>query len=232
MKRFYKEVTVGKTDAGWRVLLDGRPIKTAGGRVQVVTTKPLAEALAEEWAAQGENIDPAGFVLRDLCDFAIDAVAVDRAEAIRDLVPYAETDTLCYRADPEDALFKRKQDVWEPLLKRAEDRWGLTFTRVSGIIHKPQPAQTLARLEQVLHEQDDFTLAGLRMLTSLAASLVVGLFATEPDADSEALWRAANLEEDWQIELWGEDWEAAERRKTRLEAFELAMRLTRLARES
>lgn len=232
MKRFYKEVTVGKTDAGWRVLLDGRPIKTAGGRVQVVTTKPLAEALAEEWAAQGENIDPAGFVLRDLCDFAIDAVAVDRAEAIRDLVPYAETDTLCYRADPEDALFKRQQDVWEPLLKRAEDRWGLTFTRVSGIIHKPQPAQTLARLEQVLHEQDDFTLAGLRMLTSLAASLVVGLFATEPDADSEALWRAANLEEDWQIELWGEDWEAAERRKTRLEAFELAMRLTRLARES
>ncbi|CDO38836.1 ATP12 family chaperone protein [Novosphingobium sp. KN65.2] len=232
MKRFYKEVTVGETDAGWRVLLDGRPIKTAGGRVQVVTTKPLAEALAEEWAAQGENIDPAGFVLRDLCDFAIDAVAVDRAEAIRDLVPYAETDTLCYRADPEDALFKRQQDVWEPLLKRAEERWGLTFTRVSGIIHKPQPAQTLARLEQVLHEQDDFTLAGLRMLTSLAASLVVGLFATEPDADSEALWRAANLEEDWQIELWGEDWEAAERRKTRLEAFELAMRLTRLARES
>ncbi|SLJ86631.1 ATP12 family chaperone protein [Novosphingobium mathurense] len=232
MKRFYKEVTVGEADAGWRVLLDGRPIKTAGGRVQVVTTKPLAEALAEEWAAQGENIDPAGFVLRDLCDFAIDAIAVDRAEAIRDLVPYAETDTLCYRADPEDALFKRQQDVWEPLLKRAEDRWGLTFTRVSGIIHKPQPAQTLARLEQVLHEQDDFTLAGLRMLTSLAASLVVGLFATEPDADSEALWRAANLEEDWQIELWGEDWEAAERRKTRLEAFELAMRLTRLARES
>ncbi|CCA92772.1 ATP12 family chaperone protein [Novosphingobium sp. PP1Y] len=231
MKRFYKEVTVGETDSGWRVLLDGRPIKTAGGRTQIVPTMPLAEALAEEWAAQGEDIDPAGFVLRDLCDFAIDAVAVDRAEAIRGMVPYAETDTLCYRADPEDALFQRQQEVWEPLLKSAEERWGLTFTRVSGIIHKPQPPRTLARLEQLLGEQDDFTLAGLRMLTSLAASLVIGLFAAQPDADSETLWRAANLEEDWQIELWGEDWEAAERRKTRLEAFELAMRLTRLARE-
>jgi chaperone required for assembly of F1-ATPase len=232
MKRFYKEATVGETGDGWRVLLDGRPIKTAGGRPQTVPTRALAEALAAEWSAQGAEIDPATFHLRDLADFAIDAVGSDRAEAIRGMLPYAETDTLCYRGDPEDALFHRQNAVWEPLVKSAEARWDLRFVRVSGIVHKPQPPETLARLEEVLRAQGDFTLAALRMLTSLAASMIVGLFAIEPDADSEALWNAANLEEDWQVELWGEDWEAAERRKTRFEAFELAIHMARLARDA
>lgn len=230
MKRFYKEVTVGEADNGWRVLLDGRPIRTAGGRPQVAPTRELAEALAAEWSAQGEEIDPASFHLRDLADFAIDAVATDRAGVIRDLLPYAETDTLCYRADPEDALYRRQLEIWEPLLEQAEARWGLRFTRVSGIVHKPQPDETPARLGQILAAESDFSLAALRMLASLAASLIVGLSAIQPDVDAEALWNAANLEEDWQIELWGEDWEAAQRRQTRFQAFTLAMRFAALAR--
>lgn len=230
MKRFYKEAAVGKTGGGWRVLLDGRPIRTAGGRPQVVPAKPLAEVLAGEWSAQGEEIDPSSFPLRDLADFAIDAVAADRAEVIRSLLSYAETDTLCYRADPEDALYRRQLEVWEPLLTAAEARWALRFTRVSGIVHKPQPPETMARLAQVLESENDFSLAALRMLTSLAASLTVGLSAIQPGADADSLWSAANLEEDWQVELWGEDWEAAERRRTRYEAFRLAMRFAALAR--
>lgn len=230
MKRFYKEASVEQTDQGWRVLLDARPIKTAGGRPQVVPTQALAEALASEWAAQGEEIDAGSFPLRDLADFAIDAVALNRAQAIQELLPYAETDTLCYRADPEDALYRRQFEVWEPLVVDAEKRWNLRFVRVSGIVHKPQPAETLKALEALLERESDFSLAALRMLASLAASLVTGLAAIQPGANDEALWNAANLEEDWQVELWGEDWEAAERRKTRLEAFSLAMRFAALAR--
>lgn len=230
MKRFYKQAAVGAADRGWRVLLDGRPTKTAGGRPQVVPTRDLAQALAAEWAAQGEEIDPASFHLRDLADFAVDAVATDRAEVIRGLLPYAETDTLCYRADPEDALYRRQLEVWEPLLEQAEARWALRFTRVSGVVHKPQPPETLARLMRIIEAESDFSLAALRMLASLAASLVIGLSAIQPEADGAALWNAANLEEDWQVELWGEDWEAAERRKARFEAFALAMRFAALAR--
>ncbi|TCM19461.1 chaperone required for assembly of F1-ATPase [Novosphingobium sp. PhB165] len=230
MKRFYKEATVSGTEDGWRVLLDGRGIKTAGGRPQVVPTPALAEALAAEWAAQGEEIDPGTFPLRDLADFAVDVVIPDRALAVREILPYAETDTLCYRADPEDALFARQLAVWEPLLAAAEQRHGLRFTRVSGIVHKAQPAETLAQLEATLGAQDAFTLASLKMLSSLAHSLVVALAAIEPGADAEALWKAANLEEDWQVELWGEDWEAAERRAARFAAFTLAMDFVRLAR--
>lgn len=230
MKRFYKEVTVDEADGEWRVLLDGRGIKTAGGRQQRVPTRALAEALAAEWAAQGEDIDAQAFPLRDLADFAVDAMATDPQLAIREILPYAETDTLCYRADPEDALYQRQLAVWEPMLAAAEQRHGLQFPRVSGILHKPVPAETLERLEAMLAAQDAFTLAALRMLSSLAASLVIGLAAIAPDADADALWKAANLEEDWQVELWGEDWEAAERRATRFAAFQLAMDFARLSR--
>lgn len=231
MKRFYKEVTVGEAEGGnWRVALDGRAIKTAGGRAQVVPTRALAEALAAEWEAQGDTIDTALFRYRDLVDFAIDAVMPGREAVIAELLPYAETDTLCYRADPDEPLFKRQQDLWEPLLTRAEAQYGVTFTRVSGIIHRPQSEATLAALRATLDTRDDFTLAALRMLSSLAASLVIALAAVAPGADAHALWKAANLEEDWQVELWGEDWEAAERRAARLEAFTLAMRLAGLVR--
>jgi chaperone required for assembly of F1-ATPase len=168
--------------------------------------------------------------LRDLADFAIDAVAADRAQTVRDVLPYAETDTLCYRGDPEDALYQRQLAVWEPLLAEAETRYDVHFTRISGILHKPQPAETLARLETALAAENDFALAALKILSSLAASLTIALAAIRPGADAEALWNAANLEEDWQVELWGEDWEAAERRAARFEAFTLAIRLAELAR--
>lgn len=230
MKRFYKEAGVGEVDGQWRVLLDGRPIRTAGGRAQIVPTRALAEALAAEWAAQCEQIDAQSFHLRDLADFAIDAVDQDRAQTVRDVLPYAETDTLCYRGDPEDALYQRQLALWEPLLAQAEQRYDIRFARISGVLHKPQPAETLARLETALAAENDFALAALKMLSSLAASLVIAMAAIRSDADAEALWNAANLEEDWQVELWGEDWEAAERRAARFEAFKLAIRLAELAR--
>jgi len=230
VKRFYKQVTVAPEADGWRVLLDGRGIKTAGGRAQIVPTQPLADALAAEWAGQGDDIDAAAFRFRDLADFALDAVAPDRTQAIADILPYGETDTLCYRADPEDALYRRQLAVWDPLLTAAEVQLGVKFARVSGIVHKPHPEQTLERLRAVLDEECDFTLAALKMLSSLAASLVIALAAIRPEADAEALWHAANLEEDWQVELWGEDWEAAQLRQTRLEAFRLAMRFAEMAR--
>lgn len=235
MKRFYKEATAEQTengpeDSGWRAVLDGRPIRTAGGRPQVVPTQALAQALAAEWARQGEEIDTATFHYRDLADFAIDAVAPARGTVIAELLPYAETDTLCYRADPDEALYKRQMEMWEPVLSSAEARLGVTFTRISGIIHKPQPGPTLACLRSELDACSDFELAALKMLSSLSASLVIALEAIRPGADAEALWKAAELEADWQVELWGEDWEATERRAARFEAFRLAIALTALSR--
>ncbi len=230
MKRFYKAVTCEQTDGGWRVLLDGRAIKTASGKPQLVPTLALAEAMAAEWEQQGEEIDPAAFRYRDLADYALDVIAPDRAMAIQHMLRFAETDTLCYRADPEDALHARQLEVWEPLLTAAEHRWDIHFARISGVIHQAQPPATLARLSAVLAAENDLSLAALQTLASLAASMVIGLAALAPAADPEALWNAANLEEDWQAELWGKDAEAEVLRASRFEVFSAAARFAALAR--
>jgi chaperone required for assembly of F1-ATPase len=233
MKRFWKDATVDAAEGGWRVTLDGRPIRTqARGAPQVVPTRPLAEALAGEWAAQGEEIDPKAFVFRELADYAIDRVAPDKDAAARRLLPFAETDTLCYRADPDEPLFRRQQEAWEPLVAACEARHGVRLERVSGIVARPQPPETLERLREVLGGFDPFTLAALETMTSIAASLVTGLAALEPEADVEALFAAANGEEDWQAELWGWDEQAERHRAARLEAFRRAAAFAQAAREA
>ena len=231
MKRFYREVASDCHGAGWRVTLDGRPIKTAGQRPQIVPTTALADALAAEWAQQGETIDPARFVLRDMADYAIDVVATGRDEVQRAILAFAQSDTLCYRGDPDEALWAHQQQRWEPLLTAAERRWDIHFVRICGIIHRPQPAETLARLAVVVAAQDDFTLAALHTLTSLAASLVLGLAALDPDADISALWAAAHVEEEWQAELWGHDEEAMTRQAQRGVTFAAAAQMVRLVKQ-
>lgn len=229
MKRFYRAVTIDGAEGSWRVLLDGRAIKTAGGLPQIVPTRTLAEALGTEWAAQGEEIDPTAFVLRDLADYAIDVAGAERDRLVAELLTFGETDTLCYRADPDEPLYRRQREVWEPLLAEAERHLEVRFERVSGVIHRPQRPDTLARLRALLTASDPFTLAALQTLVSLAASLVIGLAAIEPGADAELLWAAAELEEEWQAELWGREDEAEHRRARRFAAFAAAIRFARLA---
>lgn len=211
MKRFYRDVSVEEGEQGFAVRLDNRPIKTAAGRPQIVPGRALADALAKEWSAQGDEIDPTLFRYRDLVDYALDIVGTERDSVLGKLLAFAETDTLCYRADPDEALYRRQQEVWEPLITAFEARENVRMQRVSGIMHRPQLPHTLAKLRARLEALDDFTLAGLQTVTSLAASLSIGLSALETDADAGTLWAAANLEELWQIDLWGQDYEAADR---------------------
>jgi chaperone required for assembly of F1-ATPase len=227
MKRFWREAKAVQGEDGWHVALDARRVKTQGGNPLAVPNKALADLLAGEWAAQGEEVEPGSFRHRDIADFAIDVVAPDRAAAIAALLRYAETDTLCYRADPEEPLFKRQQEVWEPLLAACEAREGVRFQRVSGVMHRPQDAAALETVRDRLDGFDDFTLAALTTLASLAASLTIALAALEDNAVGAMLWDAANLEEDWQAELWGRDWEAAERRERRKGDFLAAIAFAR-----
>ena len=231
MKRFYKDVSVAPEGTGWRVLLDGKAIRTPAKVAQLVPSEALAQVMALEWSAQGPQIDPAAFIFRDMTDYAIDVVARDPAAAAADLLRYAETDTLCYRAEAGEALQDRQIEIWEPLLRAAELRWDIHFERVEGILHRPQAPATLARMGAVLAPLDAFTLGALTTLTTLTASLVIGLAALEDSADGEALWAAANLEEDWQAELWGKDAEALALRARRLAEFSAAMRFAGLVNE-
>jgi chaperone required for assembly of F1-ATPase len=224
MKRFWKEASVTQVTDGWQVALDGRAVRTQAGLPQVVPTRALAQAMAGEWQAQGETIDPRGFALRDLADFAIDRVASQEDDAVAKALAFAQTDTLCYRADPGTPLARRQDEEWEPLLARVEQREGVTLERVEGILHRPQPETSMTRLENRLSALDPFRQAAVFTLASLAASLCIALEAMEQDADPGTLWRAANLEEDMQAEIWGRDAEAeaarAEKRAAFLKAYE------------
>lgn len=232
MKRFYKSVDIAEADGGWRITLDGRLVRTPGGIPQIVPTRALAEAMAREWAGQGEEIDTAAFILRDLADYALDVVAQDSAMIVAELLPYAETDTLCYRADPDEPQYAPQTAAWEPVLQAFEMRHGVKFERVSGIIHRPQPTETLAKLRVLLEAQDLFALAALKTLSSLASSLTIALVALDSEADAEALWTVANFEEDWQAEQWGHDTLAQERRELRRQAFMAAREFALLARRA
>ena len=229
MKRFWRDVAIEPPGDGWQVALDGRRVKTAQARAQIVPTRALAEALAEEWRAQPEDVNPAGFAFRDMADYAIDIVAADPADAIRRILAYAEGETLCYRAEPDEPLAVRQRATWEPLLKAAEAARGVKFERIVGILHRPQPAETLAAFGVHLQTLDPFALAALQTLASIAASLTIGLAALEPGADAEALFAASNLEEDWQAEQWGWDYEAEATRARKLATFVQAARFAVLA---
>ena len=231
MKRFYIACSAVAVGLQWQVTLDGRPVRTQGGKPQLLPSLTLAEALVGEWAAQGEEIDPAGFPLRDLADYAIDIVQPDPGQVADDLLRFAETDTLCYRADPDEALGIRQREVWEPLILAAEARFDVRFIRLAGVIHRPQPSETLAALRAEMLRLDAFELAALHTLASLAASLIVGHAALDPAVDAPALFAASNLEEDWQAELWGKDEAATVLRARRLAGFCEAASFVQLARD-
>lgn len=228
MKRFYRQVEVAAAQGGWQVTLDGRAIRTVKGAPQIVPSEALARALAAEWDAQGDKIDPHTLPLRDMADYAIDVIAPDCAAAIEKIVTYGDTDTLLYRADPDEPLYARQQELWEPIVAAFEARHGVTFVRVSGIIHRDQSAATMATLRKAVGAHDPFTIAGIEAMSALAASLITALAATCPDADCEALWQAASLEEEWQADQWGREEEAEERRAKRAGDFLKAAELVRL----
>lgn len=230
VKRFYKDVAVVESEGGWHVALDGRALKTQGKNPQIVPTRALADALAAEWAAQGEDLDPATFPMRDMTDYAIDQVAPDRDAVVAAILPYGDTDTLCYRADEGDAFRERQDETWEPILAEIEAREGVAFVRAAGVLHAAQDPATQEALRAKLATFDAFTLVAVQNMAAIAASLCTALAALEDGADVEALFGAANLEEDWQAVQWGWDEDALARRDSRLAGFTLAAELARLVR--
>ncbi len=215
MKRFYNTVGVKERDDGWQVTLDGRGIKTVKTAEQVVPTRALAQQLAEEWENQGEKLDPERFPMRDMADYAIDIVAADQAKVAATLTEFGDTDTLLYRASPDEPLYTRQVEVWDPIVAAFEARENVSFTRISGIMHEPQAETSLVHLRNLLEAQTPFALAGIEAMTNLAASLIVGLTAAGGHQGPLALWQAASLEEEWQADQWGRDQEANERRAKR-----------------
>lgn len=209
MKRFYKAASVRPAEDAWEIILDGRPIKTPARNSLVVPTEPLADAIADEWNAQGETIDPRTMPLTGLANAAIDRVAPDPETFVRGLANYGESDLLCFRADGPDSLVSRQSVAWNPILAWARRRFDVDFEIVRGIMHRPQPENTLRQLRHALAGRDPFALAGLSPLVTISGSLVVALALAEEAITLDEAWAAATVDEAFQAEKWGEDAEAA-----------------------
>jgi len=225
MKRFYKTVTVA---AGNRILLDGRPVKTPGRADLAAPTQGLAEAIAAEWSAQGETIDPFGMRMTGLANAAIDRIGPEREAFARGLAAYGESDLLCYRAEGPAPLVARQAERWDAILAWARSRYDVDFELASGVMHKRQPEATVARLRKAVFARDGFALAGLSHLVTVSGSLIVALALAEGAIDLETAWAAATLDDQWQAETWGADAEAEKALGLRRADFEAGYRFLSL----
>lgn len=224
MKRFWKTVTI----ADGAIELDGRPVRTPARATLLLPTPQLAEAVAEEWRSVGKEIDPRAMPLTGFANAAIDQIAPNPAPFAADLARYGESDLLCYRAESPQPLVQRQAAQWDPLLDWARARYDVHFETTAGIMHRPQPPATIARLQEVVAALDPFLLAALSPLVTISGSLVAALALLEGAADRDTVWRAAQLDEDWQAEQWGEDELATRAREARRADFEAAARFLSL----
>jgi chaperone required for assembly of F1-ATPase len=228
MKRFYKLATVSPEEGGVAILLDGRPVRTPARSALRVPTEELAEAIAAEWNAQGDRIEPHLMPLTGLANAAIDRVAPDPAAFGRTLAEYGESDLLCYRAEGPQSLVERQGRVWDPLLGWARTRFGIEIETTTGVMHRPQPPHTVEQLGRAVAARGTFQLAGLAPLVTIAGSLIIALALAEGAIGLDSAWDAAMLDEAWQAEQWGADPLAAASLENRRREFEGAYRFLTL----
>lgn len=226
MKRFWKEARA----EGGTVLLDGKPVRTPKRNILALPNDALAGAIAEEWAAVAEKIDPRGLPLTGLANAAIDIVTPDPLAFAAPLARYAETDLIAYRASAPEKLVARQTAEWDPLLDWVRTHYDVHVELVTGIIHRPQPEATVARLNEAVAARTSFELAALSPIVTIGGSLIAGLALLERAFDADRLWSAVSLDELWQEELWGEDTLATQAREARRRDWDAAARFLTLLR--
>jgi chaperone required for assembly of F1-ATPase len=228
-KRFYKDVAVKEEGGRFGPLLDGKPVRTPGKAPLAVVNKPLAEAIADEWRAQGEQIDPSSMPLTKLANSAIDGIA-GRAGAVMDeILAHAGADLLCYRASGPQGLLDAQAKHWDPVIAWAKDVLKVPLSLAEGIVHVAQPEGSMAAIKKRLEAFDAFGLGALHVMTSLTGSALLALAVAEKRLAPEAAWEAAHVDEDFQISQWGEDEEAKARRALRKRDFDAAARTLELS---
>ncbi len=222
-RRFYEQVTVLERDGLFHVALDGRTARTPARKPLAVASREIAGALAAEWDAQAERIDPAAMPLTRLVNSALDGVA-EQQDAVRaEIVRYAGSDALCYRAGEPDNLVERQRSVWDTIIAGAEAALGARFTLAEGVMFTEQSPEVLAAVARRVAELPaPLALAGAHNVMTLTGSAILALALADGRLDPDAVWAAAHLDEDYQIEVWGQDEEAAERRAIRRREFDAA----------
>ncbi|HEU5017764.1 MAG TPA: ATP12 family protein [Pseudolabrys sp.] len=229
-KRFYARAEIGERgEAGFPVLLDGKPVRTPARRLLAAPSPALAEAIAKEWNAQTDAVDPARMPLTRLANAVIDAVADATGPVAAEVERYFESDLVCYRADGPAGLVARQSRAWDPVLAWAHETWGARFVQVEGVMFAAQPREAIAAARTAI-PSDPWRLGAVSSITTLTGSALLALAVAHAHLDAEAAWAAAHIDEDWQMEQWGRDEIAMQRRAFRYAELEAAVAVLRLTR--
>lgn len=223
MKRFYGEATARGEAGGHGIALDGKSLRSPAGKPFLLPSPTLAEAIAAEWQAQGEQVVPATMPLTQLAATAIDRIAGAEAETVAAVAGYGATDLLCYRAEGPRELVERQERLWQPLVDWARLHFDAPLIVAAGVVPRPQPAEALKAIEAAVAALDTFRLTALASATGAAGSVILGLALVERRLAAAEVYELSQLDESFQIEKWGEDAEAARRRadlKAEIEAAE------------
>jgi chaperone required for assembly of F1-ATPase len=223
VRRFYKAVEVREADGRHALMLDGRRARTPGRNPLSAPSRGLMLKVAAEWEQQQGTIDPAEMPLTRLLNSAIDGVAHTMAETQADILRYAASDLLCYRAEEPEALVVRQAHAFDPVLRWAAESLGARFNVTGGVMHVAQPHAALVAIGAALEGYDDpAALAALSVMTTLTGSALLALAVARGFLSPEGAWQAAHIDEDFQAERWGADAEASVRREARWREFEAA----------
>lgn len=225
-KRFYRDVSLGQRPEGWAVLLDGKPAKTKAQKLLALPNPAAAGLLADEWDAQAEFIDPATMPATRITHTALDHVAANREAVIADILNYAGSDLVCYRAADPATLVSLQAQHWDPVLEHIREAYGARFMLSEGIRFVEQPEASIAALRPRLERIADATaLAALHVLTTIAGSALIAIAVADHRLLGEQGFDAGEADADYEVSVWGSDEEAAARRANRLADFVAATAL-------
>jgi len=229
-KRFWENASVTEAGDGFRVLLDGRKLRTPVKSELIVPTRAMADEISKEWQAQGEKVDPLSMPFTRSANAAIDKVAPMHAEVSNLVAEYGGTDLLCYRAQSPVELVARQNAAWDPLLEWAAVALQAPLNTGQGIMHVAQDANALTVLAKRVGQMTPFELAAFHDLVGMSGSLIIGFAVTDRFLPVAELWSRSRIDEDWQIEQWGEDEEAMTTAATKRTAFEHAAKFYFMAK--
>ena len=225
-KRFYQHAGVGQ-GAPFPIMLDGRPVKTPAGGALAVPAEALAQAIAAEWEQQGERINPATMPLTRLANTITDGVAPATEPVAAEIVRYLGSDLLCYRADAPEGLVRMQAQHWDPVLAWARDSLGARFLLGEGVTFVAQPEGAVAAARAAI-PSEPWRLGAVNVITTLTGSALIALAVSAGRLDVGAAWNAANVDEDWNMNFWGRDELALQRRATRFADMQAATKVLSL----
>jgi chaperone required for assembly of F1-ATPase len=232
VRRFYRIVEVREDNGRHALTLDGRDVRTPGRNMLAAASRPLMLRAAEEWARQGETLDPADMPITRLLNSAIDGVAGQMEKTRAEIFRYAGSDLVCYRAEAPETLAERQRLAFDPVLDWAAQTLSARFVLTAGVMHVDQPPETLEAVRARLEDFDDpAALASLSAMTTLTGSAILALATAGGFLSPAEAWRAAHVDEDFQNELWGADEEAMARRAARWREMEAAAVVLEATRE-